>query len=109
MRIGRTGSLAGGVFVLLATAATGTLGAQQAGAAGSAVITGKVQAEGGMALPAANVLIPEMNISVGTNESGVYTITVPPERARGQTVTIRARAIGFAPAPQQVPVAAARR
>ena len=81
MRIGRSGSLAGGVFVLLAATATAPLGAQVTpGTAGSpAVITGRVQGEGSVALPAANVLIPEMNISVGTNEQGVYTITIAPE------------------------------
>jgi TonB-linked SusC/RagA family outer membrane protein len=60
-------------------------------------ITGTVQSEAGRPLANTNVLIPELNISVGTNNEGRYTIVVPAARATGQSVTIRARHIGFVP------------
>src|SRR5437588_6373830 len=41
--------------------------------------------------------MPDLNISVVTNQSGAYTISVPPARVRGQPVTLRVRAIGFQP------------
>lgn len=63
----------------------------------AAVITGRVISEQGQPLAGANVLIPELNISVATNPSGAYTITVPAARVRGQSVVVRARAIGFQP------------
>lgn len=60
-------------------------------------ITGTVQSEAGRPLANTNVLIPELNISVGTNNEGRYTIVVPAARATGQSVTLRARHIGFVP------------
>jgi TonB-linked SusC/RagA family outer membrane protein len=39
---------------------------------------------------------------VGSNEQGVYRITLPAERVRGQTVTLRVRSIGYAPQQRQV-------
>ena len=63
----------------------------------SAVITGRVISDQGQPLAGANVLIPELNISVGTNQSGQFTINVPAARVRGQPVVIRARAIGYQP------------
>lgn len=69
----------------------------------NAVVTGRVTSEVGQPLYGANVYITEMDISVGTNEAGVYTITVPAGRARGQTVQLRARSVGYQP--QSRPVA----
>lgn len=63
----------------------------------TAVVTGRVVSEQGQPLPGANVLVPELNISVTTNPAGSFTITVPAARVRGQAVTVRARAIGFLP------------
>jgi TonB-linked SusC/RagA family outer membrane protein len=60
-------------------------------------ITGTVTSEQGQQLYGANVFITEMNISVGTNEQGKFTLTIPAERARGQTVQLRVRSIGFVP------------
>jgi len=60
-------------------------------------ITGTVLSEAGHPLANANVLIPELNISVGTNSEGHYTIAVPASRTNGQSVTIRVRHIGFIP------------
>ncbi len=62
-----------------------------------AVITGKVTSEQGREIEGANVTIPELNISVGTNAAGNYTITIPPARLSGGPATLRVRAIGFVP------------
>jgi TonB-linked SusC/RagA family outer membrane protein len=63
----------------------------------SAVLTGRVISEQGQPLSGASVLVPELNISVTTNPAGAYTITVPAARVRGQSVVVRARAIGYQP------------
>jgi TonB-linked SusC/RagA family outer membrane protein len=63
----------------------------------AAAITGRVVSDQGQPLAGANVLIPELNISVATNQSGVFTINVPAARVRGQQVVLRARAIGYQP------------
>ena len=63
----------------------------------AAVLTGRVASDQNVPLPGANVLISELNISVATNEAGRYTITIPPERVRGQAVVLRVRSIGFTP------------
>jgi TonB-linked SusC/RagA family outer membrane protein len=68
----------------------------------NAVLTGKVTSEAGQVLAQAQVYITEMTISVATNDQGVYTITIPAARATGQTVNLRARAIGYAPSVAQV-------
>ena len=62
-----------------------------------AVLTGRVISEQGQPLAGANVLVPELNISVATNQAGAFTITVPAARVSGQSVTVRARAIGYRP------------
>jgi TonB-linked SusC/RagA family outer membrane protein len=64
----------------------------------AAVITGRVTSDQGQALAGANVIIPELNVSVGTNQEGRYTITIPAARVANQNVTMRARAIGYVPA-----------
>jgi TonB-linked SusC/RagA family outer membrane protein len=65
-------------------------------------ITGKVVSDAGQPLYGANVVIDALTISVGTNASGVYSIVVPGARARGQTVVMRVRAIGYQPQVQNV-------
>src|SRR5437868_5432658 len=62
-----------------------------------AVITGKVTTEQGREIQGANVIIPELNISVGTNAAGNYTINIPTARLNGNTVALRVRAIGYVP------------
>ena len=62
-----------------------------------AVITGKVTSDQGRELEGANVTIPELNISVGTNAAGNYSIIIPSARLNGQNATLRVRAIGFVP------------
>src|SRR5688500_4334403 len=63
----------------------------------SATLTGTVRSEFGDALDGANVLIPEMQISVATNAQGSYTITIPAGRVNGNLVDLRVRAFGYQP------------
>lgn len=67
------------------------------------VITGTItRQEGGAPLFGANVYITELAISIGTNEQGVYRLTLPAERVRGQNVILRVRSIGFKPAQKTI-------
>lgn len=80
----------------LIVAVLATAGAAPAWAQGqTAVITGRVLTSQGQPLNGANVYITEMNVSVGTNTAGRFTITIPGERVRGQNATLRVRSIGF--------------
>lgn len=63
----------------------------------AAVLAGRVLSEQGQPLAGVNIVVPELNISVGTNQAGMYTITVPAARVSGQRVSVRARAIGYQP------------
>lgn len=69
-----------------------------------AVLTGRIMSDQGQPLAGANVAIPELNVSVATNQSGAYTITLPAARVSGQTVSVRARAIGFTPQTRSIPL-----
>lgn len=71
-----------------------------------ATITGKVASEQGNPLLGANATIADLGASVGSNTAGIYTITIPGAQVRGQTVTLRVRAIGFVPQQRQVVVRA---
>jgi TonB-linked SusC/RagA family outer membrane protein len=88
----RSMSLLAGAVIVLALVTPGAAGAQ------ATVLTGRVVSEQGQPLAGANVIVPELNISVTTDPSGAFTINVPAARVRGQAVVVRARAIGFAPA-----------
>ncbi|HSA56734.1 MAG TPA: SusC/RagA family TonB-linked outer membrane protein, partial [Gemmatimonadaceae bacterium] len=90
-RFRHTRRFAGLLAGLASVALAGTAYAQ------GTTITGTVRSEQGMNLNGANVFITEMNVSVPTNEEGVYRIVLAPERVRGQTVQLRVRAIGFQP------------
>src|SRR5881628_4266869 len=68
----------------------------------SAVITGKITGRQGEALGGAIVVIDEFGTAVATTTQGTYTLTVAPERSKGQTVTLRARYIGYSPGTKQV-------
>ena len=68
----------------------------------SAVITGKVTGRQGEALGGAIVVIDEFSAAVATTTQGTYTLTVAPERTKGQTVTLRARYIGYKPEVKQI-------
>jgi TonB-linked SusC/RagA family outer membrane protein len=60
----------------------------------AATISGRVVSESGQPIENANALINELNISVGTNAQGRYSIVIPGERVRNQNVLLRIRAIG---------------
>ena len=71
-----------------------------------AVITGRVISDQGQPLSGANVVVQELNISVPTNQAGAFTITVPAARVNGQSVVVRARAIGFRPTTKPITLSA---
>ena len=100
MHIGRT--LAGLLGAALLVSTTPVAAAQ----AQNAVINGRVTSEFGEPLNGANVFISEMNISVATNASGVYQVTVPAARVSNQNVQLRVRYIGFVPAARPITIAA---
>jgi TonB-linked SusC/RagA family outer membrane protein len=90
-----------------AVALIGLAGAAQVQAQGQgAVISGRVVTPQGQPLQGANVFITEMNISVGSNAAGRYTITIPGQRVNGQTVQLRVRSIGYKPIAKSVTIAA---
>jgi TonB-linked SusC/RagA family outer membrane protein len=91
----------------LVAAVLAVAGAAPAWAQGqTAVITGRVFTSQGQPLNGANVYITEMNVSVGTNSTGRYTITIPGERVRGQNATLRVRSIGFRQETRPIRIAA---
>jgi TonB-linked SusC/RagA family outer membrane protein len=85
-----------GALLALVYAASGDAQAQ------SAVITGKVTGRQGEALGGAIVVIDELGTAVATTTSGGYTLTVPADRSKGQTVTLHARYIGYSPSTKQI-------
>ena len=91
---------------MLAIATLLTVGVASSASAQNAVVTGRVMSDRGQPLYGANVYITELNISVATNEAGTYTINVPAARVSGQTVALRARAVGFRPESQPLTVSA---
>ena len=82
------------VVFLLTAAVTLVVMSAPAAFAQSAIFTGRIVSESGQPIENGNAFITEMNISVGTNAQGRYSITIPAERVRGQTVVLRVRAIG---------------
>src|SRR5439155_1217859 len=68
----------------------------------SAVITGKITGRQGEALGGVIVAIDEISTAVATTTSGTYTLTVAPEKTKGQTVTLRARHIEYSPGVRQI-------
>jgi TonB-linked SusC/RagA family outer membrane protein len=72
------------------------VGLPLAAAAQNAVVRGTItSAERGSPLPNINVVITALNISVYTNEQGLYTFTVPAARIPAGPATITARGIGY--------------
>lgn len=72
----------------------------------AATITGRVLSDGGQPIENANAVISELNISVGSNAQGRYSIVIPGERVRGQSVTLRIRAIGHLAVTRQINITA---
>jgi TonB-linked SusC/RagA family outer membrane protein len=66
-------------------------------AAQEARITGRVLNDAGIPLASANVRIPALGVGTTTANDGRYTIVVPGARVQGQTVTMTARLLGYAP------------
>src|SRR2546428_12372895 len=93
------GVCAGAVLVLL----SGVSGDAQAQ---SAVITGKVTGRGSEPLGGATVVIEGLGIAAGTAQAGTFTLTVPADKAKGQTVTLRARNTGYQAGPKQITLTA---
>jgi len=60
----------------------------------AATLSGVVTSETGQPLENANAFVNELNISVPTNAQGRYSIIIPAERVRGQSIILRVRAIG---------------
>ncbi|MDO8502798.1 MAG: SusC/RagA family TonB-linked outer membrane protein [Gemmatimonadaceae bacterium] len=71
-----------------------------------AVITGRVTSRDGDPIRGANVYINDLQISVGSNETGNYTISIPQARLSGQSVNLRVRAIGYTPDVKQITLTA---
>ena len=91
----------------LAAAALCVVGSATASAQGqTAVISGRVLTSQGQPLQGANVYITELNLSVGSNAQGRYTITVPGQRVLGQLVTLRVRSIGYKPISRPITISA---
>jgi len=64
-------------------------------AAAQTTISGRVTSEGGVPVANATVFLEGMNLGTQADETGRYSITVPPARATGQTVPLIARLIGY--------------
>ncbi len=94
----RARAIAGAMLGVLLSVPTARAQAQ------NAVITGKVTSDFGQPLEGANIYITEMNISVGSNAQGVYTITIPAARVTGQQVVLRSRSFGFVPQTKPITV-----
>ncbi|AHG89280.1 TonB-dependent outer membrane protein, SusC/RagA [Gemmatirosa kalamazoonensis] len=99
MRFLRTHSTFWLAGVLVALGSAGRAAAQA-----PATINGRVTSDAGVPLPGANVIITELNISVGTNAQGGFTIQIPGARVNGQTVQLRVRSVGFQPTSRPVVV-----
>ncbi|HJP59344.1 MAG TPA: SusC/RagA family TonB-linked outer membrane protein [Gemmatimonadaceae bacterium] len=88
------------ITVRLAALIVGVFGAHVASA--QTVITGRVTNEQGAPIAGANVSIPSLAIRAQTDATGTYRVTVPADRATGQTVSISGRYIGFTQQAQAV-------
>lgn len=96
-----TRSIAGAARAL-SLALLGSISLAPLAAAQNAVITGVVTSDKGVTLQGANIYITDLKISVGTDVRGAYRIAVAADLVHGQTVQLRARAIGFLPQSEEV-------
>ncbi|HEX8724428.1 MAG TPA: SusC/RagA family TonB-linked outer membrane protein [Gemmatimonadaceae bacterium] len=71
-------------------------------AMGQTIITGKVTDAFGAGLQSATVNIVSLRLGTMTNASGEYTLTVPDAGARGQSVDVTVRYLGYTPLTQSV-------
>lgn len=79
-----------------ATALAGPVAAQQA------TITGRVTTEQGDPLAGATIVVANTNFGATTNASGQYSITIGAGAARGQSVILTARMLGYRAADREV-------
>ena len=84
-------------LLLLAGAIALGAGARTAASQTTAVITGKVTAEEGRPVGGASVFFADFHLGANTAPDGSYTIRVPADRIKGQTVQLTARYIGYSP------------
>lgn len=73
-----------------------------------AVVAGRIIGEQGQVLAGAGIQIDELNISSPTNPAGNFVVNVPAGRVSGQTITVRARAIGYKPQARTITLTAGR-
>ena len=71
-----------------------------------ATISGKITDDNQVPLVGANVTIDALNVSIGSNTAGLYTIAIPGARVSGQSVVLRVRAIGYTPQTKTITVTA---
>src|ERR1039457_3964247 len=71
-----------------------------------ATITGKITDDNQVPLVGANVTINALNVSIGSNTAGQYTITIPGARVAGQSVVLGVRAIGYTPITRTITITA---
>jgi TonB-linked SusC/RagA family outer membrane protein len=83
-----------------------TAGANPALSQATAVITGKVTAEGGRPVGGAQVFFPDFHVGANTAPDGSYTIRLDADRVKGQTVQLTARYIGYSPVQHAVTLSA---
>ena len=75
-------------------------------AAQAATITGHVKSDAGAPLLGVTVSIPGLGVGSTTRDDGQYTFTVPASRITGQSVTLNARRVGYAPQNASITLAA---
>ncbi|HWG33951.1 MAG TPA: SusC/RagA family TonB-linked outer membrane protein [Gemmatimonadaceae bacterium] len=61
----------------------------------TAVVSGRVTAETGEAIPAATVAIPALSVGAVTDDQGRYTFAIPASRLTSTSVTVMVRRIGY--------------
>src|SRR5438045_284623 len=96
-------------FMLGVALTLGTAGSAVAQRGDTAVVTGRVTSEGGVAIPSAIVTIPTLKLSTQTNDAGSFRLVVPGAASRTETLHItrlgyRPRDVPFTLAPGQISV-----
>jgi TonB-linked SusC/RagA family outer membrane protein len=91
----RAGLVAGALLLGAAGAARGQ---------SQATITGRITSERGDPLVGARVSIDNTNFGTTTGTNGAYSLVVSAEHAKGQSATLRVRALGYKPAQLNVTV-----
>src|ERR1043165_314498 len=69
-----------------------------------ATISGRVTAEGGVALANVTIAVPEMGLGTTTRDDGTYSLVVFGGRVNRQAVTLTARRVGYKPKSQRITI-----